>query len=213
MAQAHVNVEGTFGMSQNPYKTAGWLSLLAAVVFPVAFGIGMLQGIISAAKYHYQGPMIGVGDILMIFFTVLVVYTLAEFRSLLNERYGYRDIDTLITLAIWWNILFQAVSLAYRGAVMILWPIPHLTYSLLGIGIFVIFMSLGGVIDIVIALRLLKEKDRFNDLIKALAYINMASGICGVSIILTPFALILIPIWWAVLGMVFLREKEEVEFV
>jgi len=96
---------------------------------------------------------------------------------------------------------------------MILWPIPHLTYSLLGIGIFVIFMSLGGVIDIVIALRLLKEKDRFNDLIKALAYINMASGICGVSIILTPFALILIPIWWAVLGMVFLREKEEVEFV
>jgi len=213
MAQAQANVEGILIMNENPYKTAGWLSIVAAVLFPLAFAMSIFQGVIGIAKFRYQGPTIGPSDLLFIIFTVIAVYTLVVFRRLLNERYNFSDIDTWISIAIGWNILFQVVSLAYRATVIILWPIPQTTYTLMSLGFMVVFMPLGGIIDIVIAVKLLREKERFNDLIKALAYINLASGICGVTVILTPISLILVPIWWALLAMLFLREKEDVEFV
>jgi hypothetical protein len=211
MTQA--KVEGIPVMNENPYRTAGWLSIVAAALFPLAFAVSIFQGVIGIAKFRYQGPTIGPSDLLFIIFTVIAIYTLIVFRRLLNERYSFNDIDKWISITIGWNILFQVVSLTYRAIVIALWPIPQMTYTLMSIGFMVIFMPLGGIIDIVIAVKLLRAKDRFNDLIKTLAYLNMASGICGVTVILTPIALILVPIWWAVLAMVFLREKEEVEFV
>jgi hypothetical protein len=213
MAQAHANVEGIIGMNDNPYRTAGWLSIAAAILFPLAFIISVLQGLIAIGQFRYTGPTVGPSDILFIIFTAFTVYALIVFRRMLNERYSFHDIDTLILLSILWGILFQVVSISYRLVMIALWPVPQLVYTLSSLAIMVLFMPVGGVIDIIIAARLLREKGRFNELITALTYVNMASGICMATVILTPLSLILMPVWWAILGMVFLREKEEAEFV
>ncbi len=213
MAQAQAKIEGSAVMNENPYRTAGWLSIVAAVLFPLAFVMSIVQGLIGIAKFRYQGPTIGPSDLLFVMFTVIAVYTLIIFRRLLNERYNFSDIDLWITFSIIWSILFQVVSITLRAVVIVLWPIPQMTYTLLSIGFMVVFMPLGGIIDIVVAIKLLRVKERFNDLIKALAYINLVGGICMATVIFSPISLILLPIWWAILAMVFLREKEELEFV
>lgn len=215
MAQAHANnVEGTIGMNDvNPYRTAGWLSIAAAILFPLAFLISILQGLIGISRFNYTGPTIGPSDILFIIFTVFTIYALVMFRRMLNERYNFHDIDFLITLSIWWGILFQVISISYRLIMIVLWPVPQLVYTLSSLGILILFFPAGGVIDIIIAARLLRDKGRFNEMINVLAYLNMASGILMATVVLSPLALILMPIWWAILGMVFLREKEEAEFV
>jgi hypothetical protein len=214
MAQAHANVEGIIGMNDvNPYRTAGWLSIAAAILFPLAFVISIVQGLIGIARFNYTGPTIGPSDALFIVFTVFTIYALVMFRRMLNERYNFHDIDFLITICIWWGILFQVVSISYRLIMIVIWPVPQMVYTLSSLGILVLFFPLGGVIDIIISVRLLRDKGRFNEMINVLAYLNMASGICMATIVLSPLTLILMPIWWAILGMVFLREKEEAEFI
>jgi len=77
----------------------------------------------------------------------------------------------------------------------------------------VISMISIGIIDIVFAVKILRKKELFSDLMQAYAYITLISGASAVTVILTPLALILVPVSFVVLGMIFLREKEEVEFV
>ncbi len=214
MAQAHANIEGITGMNDvNPYRTAGWLSIAAAVLFPLAFVVSIIQGLVGIARFDYTGPTIGPSDLLFILFTIFSIYALIMFRRMLNERYNFHDIDLLITLSIWWGILFQVVSISYRLIMIILWPVPQAVYTLSSLGVLVLFFPIGGVIDIIMAVRLLRGKDKFNEMIAALAYLNMASGICMATVLFAPLTLIVMPIWWAILGMVFLREKEEAEFV
>jgi hypothetical protein len=44
-------------------------------------------------------------------------------------------------------------------------------------------------------------------------YLTLASGILMVSLILSPFALLLVPISSVILAIIFFKEKEAVEFV
>jgi len=74
-------------------------------------------------------------------------------------------------------------------------------------------MVIAGVVDILIAVKILKVKDMFNDLVRAFGYVTMAAGILEATIILSPLALILAPVSCVILAMIFLREKENVEFV
>jgi hypothetical protein len=70
-----------------------------------------------------------------------------------------------------------------------------------------------GVIDILIAVKLLRVKERFTELIRVYAYITMIAGILEVSVLLSPLALILVPVSSILVGMIFLRDQEGVEFV
>ncbi|UCD17138.1 MAG: hypothetical protein JSV44_11910 [Candidatus Zixiibacteriota bacterium] len=200
-------------MVNNRYSLAGWLAIAQAAIFPLAFVLSIIQGIIGISMFGYHGPIFGPGDLLFILFTVLSVYVLIMFRHLLNDRYSFHEIDILITIAILWNILFQFGSLAIRGTMIVLAPRPEILVTVLNVAFMSIAMLTAGIIDILIAIKLLNIKDRLNDLIKAFAYITLAAGILEASVILSPLALILIPVSCAILGMIFLREKEEVEFV
>jgi len=70
-----------------------------------------------------------------------------------------------------------------------------------------------GIVDILIAVKLLKIKETFSEYIRGFAYISMAAGICEVTVLLSPLALILIPVSAIVLALIFLRDQEAIEFV
>ncbi len=200
-------------MNDNRYALAGWAAIAQAVIFPTAFVVGIIQGIIGAAAFHYHGPMLGPADMMFLVFTALAVYTLYMFRKLLNERYSFHDVDFLITAAILWNIIFQISSLALKFIALVLSP-PEIVVPVLFISFITVSMVTAGIIDILIAARLLQLKDTVSDLMKAFIYITMASGILQVSVVLSPLALLLVPISCAILGTIFLRgQREEVEFV
>ena len=200
-------------MEGNRYALAGWFAIANAIIFPLAFVTGIVQGIIGAAALGYKGPTVGPSDLLFILFTILAVYVVYMFRNLLNERYDYHGIDTLITVSIWWMIIFQVASIALKIAMIVAWPIPEIAVAAVGLTFMTASMITGGLIDILIAVKLFQVKDSLNGLLRAYTYIIMVSGALQASVILSPLALLLLPVSFVIIGMIFLKDKEEVEFV
>jgi hypothetical protein len=200
-------------MEGNRYAMAGWLAIANAVIFPLAFIIGIIQGIIGAAALGYKGPTVGPSDLLFILFTIFGVYVVYMFRNLLHERYDYHGIDTLITLSIWWMIIFQVASIALKIGTIVAWPVSDIILAAVYLTFMTAAMITGGVIDILIAIKLFQIKDSLNDLLKAYTYIIMISGALQASVILSPLALLLLPVSMVIIGMIFLKDKEEVDFV
>ncbi|UCD63121.1 MAG: hypothetical protein JSW34_10225 [Candidatus Zixiibacteriota bacterium] len=200
-------------MSSSRYALAGWLAITHAVLFPLAFVVAIIQNIIGIRVFHVRGPVFGPSDIIFIVSTALIIYVLVMFRNLLNERYNCRDIDTLISLSILWAVVFQIASVVLKTTLIGLWPDNEVLAIIINVSFVAVAMVTIGVIDLMIALRLLRIKEKLNDLIVALAYISMVAGALEVSVVLSPLSLILVPISSVVIGMILLREKEEVEFV
>lgn len=200
-------------MRSTKYSIAGWLAIVGAVIFPIAFFVGFIHDIISKVKLHYYGPNFGPGDILFILFTGIAVYTLSVFRDLLNERYNTHKLDTLINISIGWVILFQVCNLCIKGIFIALWPVPKEALTITYVCFMTIAMVTIGIVDILIAVRLLRIGEVQDDLLKAYAYITMVAGVLEASVFLCLLSMILVPISSVILGMILLREKEGVEFV
>jgi hypothetical protein len=200
-------------MEENRYIVAGWLAIVQAVLFPLGFVVGIVQTGIGARALDIRGPIIGPSELIFIAFTAIGVYTLLMFRRLLNERYENHDLDLLIIISIWWAVTFQVISIGLKVATIIYWPVDEIAFVL----VYIVFMTAAmvsiGIVDIMIAVRLLKVKEAFNDAIRVFAYVTMAAGICEITVFLTPLALLLVPVTCVILAIIFLHDKQQVEFV
>lgn len=198
-------------MDYNRYSFAGWLAITQAVLFLLAFGMSIIQKVLGLGSNPFPAPSeFGPSEMLFVLFTAFAVYTIYMFRHLLNERYNFHGIDTLITISICWSILFQIGSLFIQRMGTVLDPQSE---TIVGLVFISFFMVIIGIVDILIAVQLLKAKDTLNDLIQVFAYISIVAGILEVVIVLSPIALILVPVSSVLLGMIFLRETEQVELV
>jgi hypothetical protein len=186
-------------MSGNRYALAGWLAITAAVILVPEIGLSLLLDKISAT---YPGVKVLLAW-LNIIGLAISVYILYMFRDLLNERYNFHGTDTLIMILIWTNVTFAFVGL--------LGLISELT-TVMSVVVMVLFVPFG-IVNIIFALSLLKLKDDLFGLLKPFAYTTMAAGICGASIILAPLGLLAAITSLFIQGMIFLRAKEEVQFV
>jgi hypothetical protein len=200
-------------MEENKYKLAGWLAVSQAVLFPCTIILSIIEAGIGAGVFGTRRPFIGPSDLLMVVFTAIAVYTLLMFRKLLHERYEYHDLDLLIIISIWWAIVFQAVALGMGVLAMIYWPIDRVTMAVTVLVFFTAAMVTIGIVDIMIAAKLLKIKETFSEYIRGFAYITMAAGICEVSVLFSPLSLIMIPVSAIILALVFFHDRQEVEFV
>ncbi len=200
-------------MEENKYKLAGLLAIVQAVLFPVAMSIGIIETVVAKELFNERRPFIGPSDLIMIVATACGVYVLLMFRRLLHERYEYHELDLLIIISIWWAIVFQVIGLVLNALAMIYWPVDVVIMAVTLVVFFTGAMVTIGIVDIMIATRLLKGTVVFSDSIRYLAYVTMAAGICEVTVLLSPFSLILIPVSAIMLAMVFFRDRQEVEFV
>ena len=201
-------------MGENRYALAGWLAIAHAALLPLAIGVGFFEEIIVYARARApHAPQFGLSDILSMISIVFIIYALWIFRRLLNERYNYHGINTLIVFSIVWVIVFTLANIVIQSIIALMWPVEELTMLLVFAPFFALAMITVGVIDIIIAVRLLRVKEKLNDLIVAFAYITLIAGLMEVTVLLSFLSLILVPVSSVILGMVLLREKEAVEFV
>jgi hypothetical protein len=75
------------------------------------------------------------------------------------------------------------------------------------------FMITIGIIDLNIAIRLLRMKDSLGDMLRIFAYVTLVAGICELSLLFVPITFVLYPVSCVVLGLVLIKGQEEVEFV
>ena len=173
----------------------------------------MAAGVIGAAAFEYRGPIFSPADLLFLAVTGMSVYTLMKFKELLNERYNFHALDVWLPVAIWLGVAFQIGSIAMRVFMISVWPVSVTAYTIANVGFMVLFMVTAGIIDIVIAVILLKAKGMFSGRIDVYAYILLASGIMELTVILVPIVgFLLYPVSQVILAMIFF-DKEDVEFV
>ncbi len=200
-------------MEENKYRLAGWLAVVQAILFPIMFLIGAIEAGIAQGVFHFKGQFIGPSDLVGVVFTIIAIYTLLRFRALLNERYNYHDLDLLVTISIAWLVVFQVLGLAIGLASMILSPVDEVVQVVVLAVFFTAAMVSIGIVDILIAVKLLKVRDVFGDYIRTYGYISMIAGICEVTVFLTPLALLMVPVSAVVLALIFFRDQEAPEFV
>jgi len=200
-------------MEQNKYAIAGWMAIVQAVLLPVSIIANLIEAGIAGKMFGWHRPVVGPADLLSLIFMAIAIYTLLRFRTLLQERYNCHDLDLLILFAVWWSVIFHVAGALLSILAMIFWPVDK-TLFLIVYGIFMVSaMVTAGIIDILIAIKLLKYKDTVSEYIRAFAYITLVAGICEITVLLSPLAFILVPVSAIVLALIFFRDKYEVEFV
>ncbi len=205
--------QGVGDTNERRYAMAGWMSIVGAVLFSISFVVGILQAVIAGKAFGYHGPVIGPSDVLGLMFSAIAVYALVMFRRLLNERFAFRGIDGLIALSIIWTITFQIGLLGLKMLTVILGVGEELWVGILNLAIVALFMLTIGIIDILMGVKLLQSKQELNELITVFAYISLASGILEASVLLSPLAVIFVPISFILVGLILLKGNERPEFV
>ena len=200
-------------MSENRYWLAGWMAIIHAVLLPLAIGLGIFEELIGRGSFRAHAPRFGVSDIISFIAVVLIVYVLIIFKKLLNERYNYHGVDLQIMLSIWWVIIFTVGNLIIQTVFSLMWPVREEILVFTFVPYFILAMVSIGIVDIIMAVKLLRVKEKLNDLIVAFAYITLMAGLMEVTVVLSPLSLVIVPVSSVVIGMILLREKEEVEFV
>lgn len=200
-------------MEEGKYNLAGWLAIVQAVLFPVGIVIGIIEAGVAAEFFDIKRPFVGPADLLMIVFTAIAIYTLLMFRKLLHERYEYHDLDLLIIISIWWAIVFQGIGLALGILTTIMWPVDKILFAVVYVAFFTAAMVTIGIVDILVAVKLLRVKEKFSEYIRGFSYVTMAAGIFEVTVLLSPLALILIPVSAIFLALIFFRDQQAVDFV
>lgn len=186
-------------MDSNRYNLAGWLAILYAILLVPQIIFGLI--VEWTASGHPAAEMLM--TLLNMAGFALVIYVLVMFRHLLNERFDFHDVDTLIGILVWANALFMALGLI--GII----PAFEDPLKIIVLALFVPY----SIITAVFGFKLLRLKDDLFGLLKPYAYTTMALGILGATILLMPIALFVQIAALIIQGMILLRAKEQVEFV
>lgn len=185
------------------YLIAGWLAMASAVLIVPELGIKLLLEHISPSLTALSAPISMIN-------LVIGIFLLNMLRLLLNERFAFFKADLIITLMICFNVasfLLEMVDISLQMAGK-----GSSTGGTLAI-IAVILIYPFFILNIVLGAVLLKMEDDLFGLLKPFAYLTLASGICGVTLILVPLGLLTAIGALVVEGVIFLRAKERAEIL
>ena len=196
-------------MNEKSYTIAGWLSIALAVLLPLLFAFGLAETFIGKHMMGIVDPDLTIEDLSTVLIAAVIIFVLLMLRKLLNRRYNYSKADRPIKAAIIWYIAFTIASFGMMIFTDTTWPAPDQTSIYALIIFWIVSMTSAGIIEIFLGLRLLQITDRKNELIKVFAYVTLIMGVLELTVVLSPLALILMPVWCVTAAMVFLREKDE----
>jgi hypothetical protein len=196
-------------MTDKSYTVAGWLSIALAVFLPLLFAFGLAETFVGKHMMGIDDPGLSLEDLSTVLIAAVIIFVLLMLRRLLKDQYGYSKADGPITSSIVWYIVFTIASFGMIFFTDTTWPAPD-QQSIIALIIFwIVSMTSAGVIEIFIGIRLLQMKERRNELMKVFAYVTLIMGVLELTVVLSPLALVLMPVWCVTAAMVFLREKDE----
>ena len=200
-------------MNPSRFSSAGWASIVAGVVFPLAFILeGLTEYFLETCENEYS---VGVGpaDFVFLLYAALSIYVLMSLKRFMFEHYSFRGINTIINVCIGWTIFFFVGSFALEVALIPVYSPGDVGPPMVLVAFWIIGIAVFGIIDIIKGIILLRHMRQFNTVIKVFAILCLISGICEATIILSFFTFLLVPITYVVLAIAFLQRPKEVEFV
>lgn len=192
---------------KNEYSMAGWLAIAAAVLTLPMFGLGFAVEIIGARAPHVAPMLLLPYFAITICHSAFSIYAFLRFRTLLNRRHSFHDVDALMTAIVIGVILMTVATVPMK--VLSALDLVELPVVLAFIGFLLIFAVTMGVLSMIFAVRLLRLNNDLNGLLKPYAYITIAAAACFALFITAPLGLILDAAGNVVLGMIFLKPEVE----
>ena len=173
---------------------AGWLSITNAIFAIPSIAMSWFLDTIGGAGAKLSQA------ILTLVSLGLFLYVIISLRKLLNYRFQFHDVDIYISLLIWGNVvlaIFGLLSLGSRGFEWLM--------NILSIVSFIVF----GILAIMFATRLLRLPGNLYGLLKPFCYITIVSGVCFITVFLSPVGIIAGAVTDVILGIIFFRAVEQ----
>ena len=192
----------------NEFALAGWLAIAAAVLTLPMFGLGLFVDIIGKRAPEVAPTILIPYIAVALAHTVFSLYAFLRFRTLLNRRHDFHDVDSLVTAIVAGVILISLVGIPAR--VLATFDLVPLAAILVFLGFMVIAAVTLGVLSIIFAVRLLRLESDLNGMLKPYAYITIAAAICFTLFITAPLGMIIDAVGNVILGRIFLKPEAEV---
>lgn len=196
-------------MKNNDYLLPGLAAIFLAILMPF-YWIYELGSVGFDIESAYASSEFGISNFIFLFTGIISVYIYYSFKRILHDHHNYYQADVLLNIMIGLNIVFHVLvftldfsisgSLSETALSLTLW---------LWIGGLIVF----GIVDILIAVFLLRASKDLPGLITGFAIMNLIMGIFELSIVFSFAVIFLFPIVALILAVFFLRKPEQVEFV
>ena len=150
---------------------------------------------------------------LLLIFGGICVFVLVELKRMLFERYSYRGLDVIIVLAIAWSVVNYGGSFALQAFFSTIGTTSGASAEVVPTIFWIVCIGVFGIIDAILGIMLLIQGRRFGFPLLVFAAFNLVVGLCGVTVVLSFFSLLLFPVAYIALGIAFLRPEKSLEFV
>jgi hypothetical protein len=181
-------------ITERQLHLAGWLSITNAIFAIPSIAMSWFLDSIGGAGAKLSQA------ILTLVSLGLFLYVIISLRKLLNYRFQFREVDIYISLLIWGNVILDIFSLLSLGSRGFEWLM-----NILSIVSFIVF----GILAIMFATRLLRLSGNLYGLLKPFCYITIVSGICFITVFLSPVGIIAGAVADVILGVIFFRAAEQ----
>lgn len=204
-------------MVDKRWTHAAWMAIGAAALTPANLLLSILADLPIAS-----GPTaVSLAALALVVGTaaaVLSLIALYRFRVLLNERYTYHGIDTLVTFVIVTISILTAISVVGRLLLALLGVTggENVFLALLFVAPVMLLGVVTGIVSIIVGIRLLGLENDLQHLIRPYAVISIIGGACFSLVVLAPLGMLLLIAENIVLALTFFRASESeptVEFV
>ncbi|UCC43357.1 MAG: hypothetical protein JSU65_09435 [Candidatus Zixiibacteriota bacterium] len=200
-------------MEENRFVTAGWVSVAAACVYPLAFvAMGMQEWAFDEGLTD-QRLGLGPSDLLFLLFAALSIYAFWSLKRLMYERYSFRKIGTIIWVSIFWHLVYFGGSFLVELLYAAVGLSDDSVAILLLTGLWASGIVVFGIIDIIIGLVLLSRAKQFHTAVKVFGWLSLVIGVFEATLLLAIVAFFLIPLSYVALAVVFLSRPDTVEYV
>lgn len=200
-------------MSDNRFLFAGWAAIAAAGLMPTAFIVAGIEQAAFDVGVTKRAVGLGVSDFLLLIFGAIAAYVLFELKRMLFERYSYRGLDVIIALSIAWTVVNYGGSFALQAFFTIVAPPSIVSAEVVTTVFWIVCIGVFGILDAVFGVMLLLQGRRFGIPLLVFAVFSVLMGLCGITVVLSFFSLLLFPAAYVALGVAFLRPEERLEFV
>lgn len=194
-------------MEERRYVTPGWMAIIAASLSLPMIVLGIILDLLARKNTGVAAGFLIPYISVVLAQTVCGLYALGRLKTLLNERHGFHEVDSLIVAMIIGACILTLLGLSARISLVALGAARPLILAFLFILFCLgIFLSL---LTIIFAVKLLRLESSLGGLLRPYAYVNIAAAICFATLILAPLGLLLDAGGNVMLGMIFLRRPVE----
>lgn len=202
-----MNESNSVPQETRQYETVGWLSitsailLFPAVVFSIILEIGKRPALLGLLIPYVVLFGLSMG---------LSLYALHRFKGLLNDRYGFHDVDNIIRAIVILGSVMMVVGIGMKvaGAFAKVTVQDPRALIPMAVGMVVILVLIGlplSILSIIFAVKLLRLRDDLFGLLKPYAYTMIVASALFATFLLAFLGMFLDAACSVMLGVIFLR--------